>query len=120
VLAVLLVTSGAYTAVRQHTHEVAVLRTLGAERRWLVRAANWLAATSTLVPALIGIPLGFLAGRLAFRTYADSLGAINSAFTPVVIVLVGLVLMVLLAAVAATVGGRSARRLLPARLLHAE
>jgi hypothetical protein len=120
VLAVLLVMSGAYTAVRQRTHEVAVLRTLGAERSWLVRVVNWLAATSTLFPALIGIPLGFLAGRLAFRTYADSLGAVNSAFTPVVIVVVGLAVLVLLAAVAATVGGRAARRLAPARLLHAE
>jgi ABC-type tungstate transport system substrate-binding protein len=97
-----------------------VLRTLGAERNWLVRVANWLAATSTLIPALIGVPLGFLAGRLAFRTYADSLGAINSAATPVVIVVVGLVVLVLLAGVAATAGGRAARRLAPARLLHVE
>jgi hypothetical protein len=120
VLSVLLVVSGAYTAVRQRNHEVAVLRTLGAERNWLVRVANWLAVTSTLVPALIGVPLGLLAGRLAFRAYADSLGAINGAATPVVIVALGLAALVVLAAVSATVGGRSARRVVPARLLHTE
>jgi len=120
VLSVLLVMSGAYTAVRQRNHEVAVLRTLGAERTWLVRVVNWLATTSTLVPAVIGVPLGFLAGRLAFRTYADSLGAVNGAVTPGLIVALGLAVLVLLAAVAATVGGRAARRVVPARLLHAE
>ena len=120
VLAVLLVVSGAYTAVRHRDHEVAVLRTLGAERGWLVRAVNWLAVTSTLVPAVIGIPLGLIAGRLAFRAYADGLGAVNSAAAPFVIVALGLAVLVLLAAVAATVAGRSARRLVPARLLHAE
>ena len=120
VLAVLLVVSGAYTAVRHRDHEVAVLRTLGAERGWLVRAVNWLAVTSTLVPAVIGIPLGLIAGRLAFRAYADGLGAVNSAAAPFVIVALGLAVLVLLAAVAATVAGRSARSLVPARLLHAE
>ena len=62
VLAVLLVMSGAYTTVRHRNHEVAVLRSLGAERGWLVRVVNWLAVASTLVPAVIGVPLGFIAG----------------------------------------------------------
>ncbi len=119
-LAVLLVVSGAYTAVRHRNHEVAVLRSLGAERSWLVRVVNWLAVTSTLAPAAIGIPLGFIAGRLVFRAYADGLGTVNGAATPAVIVAVGLGVLVVLAAVAATVAGRSARRLVPARLLHAE
>jgi hypothetical protein len=120
VLAVVLAVSGAYTAVRQRNHEVAVLRTLGAERGWLVRAVNWLAVTATLIPAVVGIPLGLIAGRLAFRAYANSLGAVNSAAAPVVVIAVGLGVLVLVAAVAATVAGRSARRLAPARLLHAE
>ncbi len=120
VLAVLLVVSGAYTAVRHRNYEVAVLRTLGAERGWLVRAVNWLAVSSTLVPALIAVPLGFIAGRLVFRAYADGLGAVDSAATPAAIVALGLAGLVLLAAVAATIAGRSARRLHPAQLLHVE
>jgi ABC-type antimicrobial peptide transport system permease subunit len=119
-LSVLLVMSGAYTAVRHRNHEVAVLRSLGAERNWLVRVVNWLAVASTLVPAVIGVPLGFIAGRLVFRAYADDLGAVNRAAAPFVIVVLGLAVLVLLAAVAATVAGRSARRLVPARLLHVE
>jgi hypothetical protein len=120
VLSVLLVVSGVYTAVRHRDHEVAVLRSLGAERSWLVRAVNWLAVTSTLVPAVIGIPLGLIVGRQAFRAYADGLGAVNGAATPGLIVALGLGVLVLVAGVAATVAGRSARRLVPARLLHAE
>jgi hypothetical protein len=120
VLAVLLVMSGAYTAVRHRNHEVAVLRSLGAERAWLVRAVNWLAVVSTLVPAAVGVPLGFIAGRLVFRSYADGLGAVNSAAAPFVIVALGLAVLVALGAVAATVAGRTARRVVPARLLHAE
>ena len=120
VLAVLLVVSGAYTAVRHRSYEVAVLRSLGAERNWLVRVVNWLAVTSTLVPAVIGVPLGFIAGRLVFRAYADGLGTVDRAAAPFVIVAVGLAVLVLLAALAATVAGRSARRLVPAQLLHAE
>jgi hypothetical protein len=119
-LSVLLVTSGAYTAVRHRNHEVAVLRTLGAERNWLVRVMNWLAVASTLVPAVIGVPLGVIAGGLVFRAYADDLGTVNRAVEPFVIVALGLAVLVLLAAVAATVAGRSARRLVPARLLHVE
>jgi hypothetical protein len=120
VLSVLLVMSGAYTAVRHRNHEVVVLRTLGAERNWLLRVVNWLAVTSTLIPAIIGVPLGFIAGRFVFRAYADGLGAVNSAAAPVVIIVLGIAVLVLLAAVAATVAGRSARRLVPARLLHVE
>jgi FtsX-like permease family len=119
-LSVLLVMSGAYTAVRHRNHEVAVLRSMGADRNWLVRVVNWLAVVSTLAPAVVGVPLGFVAGRLVFRAYANGLGAVNRAAAPLVIVALGLGVLVLLAAVAATVAGRSARRLVPARLLHVE
>ncbi len=119
-LAVLIVTNGAYTAIRHRNHEVAVLRSLGAERRWLVRVANWLAVASTLVPVAIGVPLGFLVGGLVYRAYADGLGTVNQAAAPFVVVTLGVAVLGLLAAVAATVGGRSARRIVPARLLHVE
>jgi ABC-type antimicrobial peptide transport system permease subunit len=120
VLTVLLVVNGAYTAVRHRNHEVAVMRSLGAERNWLVRVVNWLAVTSTLVPAVLGVPLGFIVGRLVFRAYADGLGTVNGAVTPALLVALGLAVLVLLAAVAATTAGRTARRLVPARLLHVE
>ena len=55
-----------------------------------------------------------------FRAYADDLGAVNGATAPYVIVALGLGVLVLLAAVAATFAGHSARRLLPARLMHVE
>ena len=119
-LSVLVVMSGTYTAVRHRNHDVAVLRSLGAERDWLLRAVNWLAVTSTLVPTVIGIPLGVIAGRLVFRAYADDLGTVNRAAAPFVLVALGLAMLATLAAIAATVAGRSARRLPPARLLHAE
>ncbi len=100
--------------------EVAVMRSLGAEGNWLVRVVNRLAVTSTLIPAVIGVPLGFIAGRVVFRAYADGLGTVNRAVAPFVLVALGLSVLVLLAAVAATFAGRSDRQLVPARLLHVE
>jgi putative ABC transport system permease protein len=119
-LCVLLVMNGAYAAVHRRNHDVAVLRSLGAERRWLVRAATWSAAAWPLISALIGVPLGFFVGSLVFRAYAGDLGTVTRAAAPFVIVLPGVVLLGVLAALAATPAGRTARRLAPARLLHVE
>jgi hypothetical protein len=120
VLAVLVVVSAASTAVRRRRHDVAVLRSMGADGRWLVRASGWQAIVTTLVPVAIGVPLGIVAGRLAFRTYADNLGTLNDASWPLAIIVLGVVALVVVAALSTTVAGRDARRVAPAALLRAE
>jgi predicted lysophospholipase L1 biosynthesis ABC-type transport system permease subunit len=120
VLGVLLVVNGTCSAVRQHNLDVAVLRSLGAKRSWLVRVTTWLAVASTLVPAVIGVPLGFIAGSLVFRAYAGDLGTVTGAAAPFVIVALGLGVLAVVASLAATIAGRPARRLAPAQLLQVE
>ena len=120
ILAFLVVLSAVYTGVRRRRHDVAVLRSMGADRRWLVRAAQWQAVVATLVPVAIGVPLGVLAGRLVFRAYADNLGTVNDAVLPAAAIVVGLGILIAVAAIAATAAGREARRTAPAELLRAE
>ena len=81
-LALVVIGSAVYTAVRRRRHDVAVLRSMGADDRWLVRAGHWQAITATLVPVAIGIPLGVVAGRLVFRAYAENLGTLDDATWP--------------------------------------
>ena len=82
VLAVIAIGSAVFTAVRRRRHDVTVLRSMGADDRWLVHAGHWQAIAATLVPVAIGVPLGIVAGRLVFRLYADNLGTLNDATWP--------------------------------------
>ena len=45
-----------------------MLRALGADRPWLVRALLWHAVSWIVVPALIGVPVGLVAGALQGAT----------------------------------------------------
>ena len=96
---VLVIGSAVYTAVRRRRHDVAVLRSMGADGRWLVRAGHWQAIAATLVPVAIGVPLGIVAGRLVFRVYADNLGTLNDAAMPLIVIALGVIALVAIAAI---------------------
>ena len=70
------------TSLRKRRRDCAVLAALGADRGWIRRAVHWQATTFTVVPIAIGIPLGIVVGRLVFAAFADSMGAVNDAATP--------------------------------------
>jgi putative ABC transport system permease protein len=119
VLTVLVVVNSIYLGVRRRDRQVAVLRALGADGPWVVRTALWQAITVTVALILIGAPLGFLAGALAFRVLAEDIGAIPDTAIP--IGLTGLVLAALglLSMLAAAGAGRPSLRNEPAPLLRA-
>ena len=119
-LALLVIGSTVYTAIRKRRHDVAVLRSMGADGQWLIRAGRWQAIAATLAPVAIGVPLGIVAGRLAFRAYADNLGTLNDAAMPLMLIVLGVVALCVIATVCATLAGRDARRTSPAELLRAE
>jgi ABC-type antimicrobial peptide transport system permease subunit len=119
VLVALLVTNIVYTGVRRRDTPVAVLRALGADRPWILRATLWQALAATIVPAAIGIPLGLVAGRQAFRLLAENLGTVSNAATPAPLTAGAVATFIGLAMLAATVAGRPIRRSQPARLLRA-
>jgi hypothetical protein len=127
VLAGLLALIGAVTllqallgSVRGRRRDLAVLRTLGAGSGWVSRAVHWQATTLGLVPLLIGVPVGVVAGRMVFRTLADRIGAVPDpapAGWAMVALAVGVLALANLTALWPSV---RARRVHPARLLREE
>jgi len=119
-LAVLTLVHVMVTAVHHRRRDLALLRSLGADRRWISRAVHWQATSSTVVPLALGVPLGLIAGRLVFGLFADNVGAVPSASFPYGLLAVVIVAFVALANLVAALPARRARRLEPAALLAAE
>jgi ABC-type lipoprotein release transport system permease subunit len=59
------------TAVRRRRHDLAVLKAMGLRPRQSAACIAWLATTVGIVGVIVGIPLGIVAGRLAWRWIAD-------------------------------------------------
>ena len=120
VLCVLTVAHAMFTSLRARRRDMAVLRSLGADRRFLARAVHWQSTTFTLVPALVAAPVGFITGRALFAVYANGIGAIDEASVPVVTVASFIAGVVVMAnAVAAQVAYRE-RRSTTAEMLQQE
>jgi putative ABC transport system permease protein len=97
-----------FTLVVSATHrrrELGVLRALGATGRQLSGALTWQATWLYAAAAVVGLPLGVVAGRLAWQAVDHGLGATTGPRVPLpqlaVVAAAGLVLSILLAAVPA-------------------
>ncbi len=119
-LAVLTVVHVMLTSVGNRRRDVAVLRSLGADRPWVSRAVHWQATTFSLVPLAIGVPLGLSSGRGVFEAFVDRVGAVPDASFPFLLLTVVLVGFLMLANAVASLPARRARRLKPAPLLTPE
>lgn len=119
-LAVLSVGHVMLTSVSGRRRDLAVLRALGADQRWIARAVHWQATAFTVLALMIGAPLGVIVGRLVFAAFANSLGTINDPVVPVAVVAAGGAASLVLANVLATLPARRSRRVAPAALLQAE
>jgi hypothetical protein len=120
VLALLTVSHAMLTSMRARRRDLAILRSLGADRGWITRAVHWQATLLTVLPVVIGIPIGIIVGRQVFTRFADSMGAVDDAAIPFLGVGAGLVLLVVLANGLAGLFSRVARRHEPALLLQGE
>jgi ABC-type antimicrobial peptide transport system permease subunit len=78
---------------------------------------HWQATSFSLVPLVLGLPLGLIAGRWVFYLFADSLGTVPSASFPYALLAAVIVALVALANAVAAVPAHGARRLAPAPLL---
>ena len=119
-LALLTLVHALIVSIQSRRRDVAVLRALGADRRWVARAVHWQATVLTALPLLFAVPIGLVVGGVVFRAFADRIGAWSDPVLPVVLVLVMMVAFVVIANVAAVIPARRARRLAPAELLTDE
>jgi ABC-type lipoprotein release transport system permease subunit len=108
------------TSLRARQRDLAIVRALGAAPATVRRAVHWQATLVTLVPALIGVPLGLVAGRLVFKAFADDIGAINSPALPSPVLAAVLVGVAALANLVAMWPARMARRWSTAAALRRE
>ena len=81
-LALVAVGHALVTTVRRRRRELAVLKTLGFNRRQVRLSIAWQATTLAVVGLLVGIPLGVLVGTVAWRLVANGLGVAPIAVLP--------------------------------------
>ena len=87
------------TAIRRRRRHLAVLKTLGFDRRQLLATVGWQAVTYAAIGLLVGLPLGVAAGRWAWYLFATEIDVVPEPVTPV-----GLVFLLVPAAVVLALG----------------
>lgn len=108
------------TSVRARRRDLAVLKTLGSSRRQVGATVAWQATTLAGLALAIGIPLGIVAGRWTWRSFADDLGVVSTVAVPAFAFLVIAVVGVALANLIAAFPARTAARTSAAVVLRSE
>jgi hypothetical protein len=107
-------------SVTRRRRDIAVLRAVGAPRRFVAGVVHWQASTFSAAVLVVAVPLGLAAGRTVFLAFVDHLGGLDDLATPLALVAAAAAAILVLANVAASVPARRARRISPARLLSEE
>ncbi|HEX7275848.1 MAG TPA: ABC transporter permease, partial [Acidimicrobiales bacterium] len=119
-LAALTLAHALITSVRRRRRDLAVLRSIGASRRWVGRVVHAQASALAGIAVVIGVPLGVFAGRLVFRAFAGRLGLVADPATPLAILAATVVAVLVIGNLSASVPAWTARRLSLPGLLRAE
>jgi ABC-type lipoprotein release transport system permease subunit len=123
VLGVLMLLSLAHHLIlstHRRGRDLAVLRALGADRRWVTGVVHWQASLFTIVVVALGAPIGIAAGRVVYRNFVDRVGAVDTVTLPVAFFALAFVVLVALANVVAAPSAHRARQRPPARALADE
>jgi hypothetical protein len=107
-------------SVRRRRRELALFKTLGFTRRQLAAAIAWEASITVGIGAIIGVPLGIVAGRGLWDLFAREFYAIARPTVPVPAVALLAIGALVLANIVAAVPGLIAARTPTAILLRAE
>jgi predicted lysophospholipase L1 biosynthesis ABC-type transport system permease subunit len=108
------------SSVRRRRTELALLKTMGMTRgqiRWVIA---WQTTFTLAVAVVIGGPLGVVAGRWAWRSFAGSLGAVPVTVIPVLVLVIGLAVLLVAGNLLASVPAAVAARTRPAVWLRAQ
>jgi ABC-type lipoprotein release transport system permease subunit len=108
------------TSIRRRRRDLAILKTLGFVRRQVGTAVAWQSSTLAAISLVVGIPVGVVAGRWAWRLFTDQLGVVPSPVVPTAALILLIPATVLLAVAASVVPGRIAARMKPASVLRTE
>jgi ABC-type lipoprotein release transport system permease subunit len=119
-LASLAVGHALVTGVRRRRHEFAVLKTVGFSRRQVRAAVAWHATMLAAVGLLVGIPLGLIVGRWAWRILAHGLGVSTTPWFPALELVLVAVISVAIVNLIGAFPARTAARTRPAVALRAE
>jgi hypothetical protein len=107
-------------SLRRRQRDLAVLKTLGFNRRQLRAAVAWQASTVAAVALLVGIPLGAVVGTYFWRRVADELGVASDPAWPVLGLVTVAAIALLVVNLIAAVPARRAADTRPAVVLRSE
>jgi putative ABC transport system permease protein len=93
------------STMRRRAADLAVLRAIGSSSRNLVATLRWQALVLTASAILIGLPLGLIASRIAWKWFSSSLGIAPGTVTPVLVPVLAAIGLLALAWLLATLAG---------------
>jgi ABC-type lipoprotein release transport system permease subunit len=108
------------TSIRRRRRDLAILKTLGFDRRDVRATVAWQATTVAAIGLLAGLPLGVLLGRFAWNLLARELGVVSEPVAPALSAFLVIPAALLLANLVALLPGRIAAGTRPALVLRAE
>jgi hypothetical protein len=120
VLALLAVGHSLVTGVRRRRRDLAVLKTLGFDRRQVRATVASQATTIATIGLVVGIPAGLVVGNLVWRRVADGLGISPTGVVPILALLVAVPTVLALVNLTAFLPARAAARIRPAVALRSE
>jgi predicted lysophospholipase L1 biosynthesis ABC-type transport system permease subunit len=108
------------SSLRRRRGELAILRALGADRRWITGVVHWYAVALAAASVVVGGPLGVAIGQVVYRTYIDRIGARTDGSVPLLVLALGVIALLIAANLVAAIPARRARRSVPGRVLAGE
>jgi predicted lysophospholipase L1 biosynthesis ABC-type transport system permease subunit len=120
VLALVAVANALVATVRRRRHDLAVLRTLGFQRRQVRATVAWQASTLAGIGILVGIPGGLIVGGLVWRVIATRLGIGSTTVEPAIATLLVVPVTLVVVNLLAWLPARRASRIEPAIALRSE
>jgi hypothetical protein len=107
-------------SVRRRRRDLALLKTLGFTRRQLASAIAWQSTIAVGIGTVVGVPLGIIVGRFLWGLFAREINAVPTPTVPAVSILLIVIGGLVLANVVAAVPGRIAARTPTSLMLRAE